>query len=77
MKEKEIYEFICTFVANRVGVTPRLKSDLYDYLGLDIFDMMELVIALEEKYVIHIDEPLVEKWKTIEDVVNTVCEQIS
>ena len=51
MKEKEIYEFICTFVANRVGVTPRLKSD-----------MMDLVIALEEKYVIHIDEPLVENY---------------
>lgn len=47
------------------------KKSLYDELGMDYWDMLEIFLAIEEKYNIYIIEEL-NSINTIEDIVNLI-----
>jgi acyl carrier protein len=50
----------------------KLESRLVEDLDLDSIGFVELGTGLEDKYMIDIPDDLLQKLKTVEDVVNTV-----
>lgn len=53
-----------------------LKSHLYDELDADSLDISQIVLALDNKYKIDIDEVAALNFKTVEDIVKYVEGQI-
>ena len=51
------------------------EARLYEDLEADSLDAVELVMALEEAYGIHIDDEELSQLKTVEDIVKTIEEQ--
>lgn len=62
-----IAEQLCVDVANVVPA-----AHLIDDLGADSLDMVELTMMLEEAFDIEIPDEVVEKWKTVGDVLNSL-----
>ena len=52
------------------------NSRLFGDLGFDSLDLTELVMALEKEFSVKINDVCVDSWKTVDDVVNTVCRLI-
>jgi len=50
----------------------KLESDFVEDLGADSLDVVELVMALEEKFEIEIPDEAAEKIKTVKDVVDYI-----
>ena len=50
----------------------KLESDFVEDLGADSLDVVELVMALEEKFEIEIPDSEAEKIKTVKDVVDYI-----
>ena len=50
----------------------KLESKIIEDLGADSLDVVELVMALEEKFEVEIPDSEAEKLKTIQDVVTFV-----
>jgi acyl carrier protein len=48
------------------------EARLYEDLEADSLDAVELVMALEEAYGIHIDDEELSQLKTVEDIVKTI-----
>jgi acyl carrier protein len=51
-------------------VTP--DAHIFDDLGADSLDHVEIVMAIEEEYSIEIPDDDCEKWKTVQDITATV-----
>ncbi|TYQ15826.1 UNVERIFIED_CONTAM: acyl carrier protein [Acetivibrio alkalicellulosi] len=49
-----------------------LKSHLYDELDADSLDISQIVLALDNKYNIDIENDQIVKFKTVEDIVRYV-----
>ena len=49
-----------------------MKSRIAEYLGADSLDIMELGMALEEKFNIHILEEATKKISTVRDIVKYI-----
>ncbi|MDQ2085324.1 acyl carrier protein [Herbivorax sp. ANBcel31] len=54
----------------------QLDSHLYDELDADSLDISQIVLALDNKYKIDIEESEILKFKTVEDIVKCVEGQI-
>jgi len=52
-----------------------LKSDIIDDLGADSLDAVEIIMAAEEKYGIHIDDTEVEHVRTVEQLIKKIEEK--
>ncbi len=52
----------------------QMSSTFVDDLGADSLDIVELIMAFEDKFGIEIPDEKAEKIKTVEDVVNYVEE---
>lgn len=66
---------IKTVVVEQLGVNPdEVKEDskFVEDLGADSLDVVELVMALEEKFDIEIPDDEAEKIRTVKDVVNYI-----
>jgi len=73
LKEKVI-EIISEVSGVRiVDIEP--KSKLYDNLNIDSLDIIDVVLELEEYYVIAIEDSDADKWKTVQDVINFIKSQ--
>ena len=78
--EKEIFESIREILANKENVKVeglKLESNLKTDLGLDSLDVVELLMELEKKYMIHIQDSDVTKINTIKDIINVVVKSIN
>lgn len=53
-----------------------LKNMLYDDLDLDSLDMSQIIIALENKYSIEIDDEIFLDFETVEDIVKHIEQAI-
>ena len=52
------------------------SDNLADDLGLDSIDIVEIGMEVEDVFSIHIEDPEIGRWKTVQDVVNSVIKQL-
>ena len=70
-----IFDDVRDVVVEQLSVAPdavKLESKIIEDLGADSLDVVELVMALEEKFEVEIPDSDAEKLITINDVVNYI-----
>ena len=70
-----IFDEVRDVVVEQLSVAPdavKLEPKIIEDLGADSLDVVELVMALEEKFEVEIPDSEAEKLKTIQDVVTFV-----
>lgn len=70
-----IFDEVKEVVVAQLSVAPdavKMESKIIEDLGADSLDVVELVMALEEKFDIQIPDSDAEKLKSIQDVVTFV-----
>ncbi|MEW5948039.1 MAG: acyl carrier protein [Thermodesulfobacteriota bacterium] len=70
-----VQDQVIEIIANQLSVakeevTP--KASFVDDLGADSLDLVELVMAMEEKFGVDIADEDAEKMKTVQDAVNYI-----
>ena len=50
----------------------REEDDLYNDLGYDSLDTVELTMDMEKEFGVQIDEEYTDKWMTVKDVLDTI-----
>lgn len=71
----EIFDEIKEVVVEQLSVSPeavKLESKIMEDLGADSLDIVELVMALEEKFEVEIPDSEAEKLVTIQNVVDYI-----
>lgn len=71
----ELFNEIQKVVVEQLGVSPdavTVESKIVEDLGADSLDVVELVMALEEKFNIEIPDSEAEKLKSISDVLTYI-----
>jgi len=73
-----VQDQVIEIIANQLSVakeevTP--KASFVDDLGADSLDLVELVMAMEEKFGVDIADEYAEKMKTVQDAVNYIQAQ--
>ena len=77
MNEQEIFEKVKVIVVEQLGVEEEKEkvtkeATFVDDLAADSLDIVELVMSIEEKFYIEIDDSEAEKIVTIGDVVEYI-----
>jgi len=71
------FEKIREIISEQLGIDKEeitLDTSIYDDLGADSLDLVELIMAFEQEFDLEIDDDDVEKIKTIGDAVNYIKE---
>ncbi|RDU72917.1 acyl carrier protein [Helicobacter aurati] len=77
MMSSEIFDKVKTLVAEELKVKEeeiKPESDFVKDLNADSLDVVEFIMALEEKFEIKIPDEAAENIKTVQDVVNYISE---
>ena len=53
-----------------------MSSHLAEDLGADSLDAIDIVMSIEDRYEIEVPDEVVEKMKTVEDIVNYIDSKI-
>lgn len=72
MSDKELFKQVQLIIVEQLGVTRekvRLEASFTTDLGADSLDVVELVMAFEEKFGIEIDDDSAGQIKTVGDIV--------
>jgi len=70
-----VEEKIKEIIKEQVGLFSDLKNkDTLVKIGLDSLDVIEIVMRLEEEFMVAISNEVADKWKTVKDVINGVKE---
>jgi acyl carrier protein len=75
MNEVEVYEKVKEIIADQLSVDANKvvpNASFADDLGADSLDTVELVMALEEEFVIEIPDDAAEKIVTVKDAVDFI-----
>ncbi len=67
-----MFERIKELVAEKVGVDPEdisMETSFADDLEADSITLFELVMSIEDEFVIEVDDESIEKIKTVGDIV--------
>ena len=75
----EVFEEVRDVVVEQLSVAPdavKIDSKIIEDLGADSLDVVELVMALEEKFGIEIPDSDAEKVVTVGDVVDYIKENV-
>ena len=70
-----LFDEVKEVVVEQLNVSPdevKLESDFVEDLGADSLDVVELVMALEEKFEIEIPDSAAEQIKTVKDVADYI-----
>ena len=70
-----VFEDVRDVVVEQLSVDPqavKIESKIIEDLGADSLDVVELVMALEEKFEVEIPDSEAEKLVSIQDVVNYI-----
>lgn len=73
---EEIFEEVKGIIVEQLGVEEEkitMEASFIDDLGADSLDIVELIMALEEKYDTEIADEVAEKMATVKDVVEYIC----
>lgn len=71
------FEKIREIISEQLGIDKEeitQETSIYDDLGADSLDLVELIMALEQEFDLEIDDDDVEKIKTIGDAVSYIKE---
>lgn len=71
-----IFEEVKSIIVEQLGVEEEkvtMEASFIDDLGADSLDIVELVMALEEKYDTEIADEVAEKMTTVKDVVEYIA----
>lgn len=74
-----IYDTVKDIIVEELAVEPHeVKTDsrLIEDLGADSLDVIELVMAVEEKFDIEIPDQRIDYIDTVQDMVNTIDKMI-
>lgn len=72
MKTKEkVIEMMLRFSEKRKEEI-REEDDLYNDLGYDSLDTVELTMDIEKEFGVQICEEYIDKWMTVKDVLDTI-----
>ena len=77
MNNPRITQRVKEIVADKLNLTYDeidAKKDLRNDLGMDSLDIIEVVFDLQRELKIFIPDQKSEKWKTIQDIIETVNE---
>ena len=77
MNNPRLTQKVKEVVANKLNLTYDeidAKKDLRNDLGMDSLDIIEVVFDLQRELKIFIPDQKSEKWKTIQDIIETVNE---
>jgi acyl carrier protein len=80
MSSDEIFEDVKKIIIDQLGVADNAvtgDASFIDDLGADSLDIVELIMALEEKFDIEIPDEDAEKVSTVKDVVEYIKEHIA
>ena len=72
---EEIFNEVKDIIVEQLGVEAdkvTMEASFIDDLGADSLDIVELIMALEEKYDTEIDDEVAEKMVTVKDVVDYI-----
>jgi len=72
LSDKELFKQVQLIIVEQLGVTRekvRLEASFTTDLGADSLDVVELVMAFEEKFGIEIDDDSAGQIKTVGDIV--------
>lgn len=74
---EEVFNEVKDIIVEQLGTEPEkitMEASFVDDLGADSLDLVELIMALEDKYETEISDEVAEKMKTVKDVVTYICE---
>lgn len=74
------FEKVRAIVVEQLGVDEadvQIDSTFIDDLGADSLDIVELIMAFEEKFEIEIPDDVAEKIKTVKDTVDYIDKNIA
>lgn len=77
MNNPRITQRVKEIVADKVNSTYEeidVRRDLRNDLGMESLDVIELVLDLQKEYNFHIPDQMCEKWKTVQDAIDTINE---
>lgn len=73
-------DLACSLVADQLGYDRREDvqpaSHLYDDLGLDSLDLVEVVLAFEDEFEVVIEEDDAEKFRTVQDIIDYLVREL-
>ena len=72
---EEIFEEVKDIIVEQLGVEAdkvTMEASFIDDLGADSLDIVELIMALEERYETEIADEVAEKMATVKDVVEYI-----
>ena len=75
MSSEEVFEKVKNIIVEQLGATESsvtMEASFIDDLGADSLDIVELIMALEEKYDTEIADEVAEKMVTVKDVVEYI-----
>lgn len=70
--DKKIFEKVKNIIVEQLDVEPyevNINATLVDDLGVDSLDAVELVMAIEEEFIIEIPDEAAERMRTVRDIV--------
>lgn len=80
MTQEEIFEDVKTVIVEQLGVNDvsviTMEASFIDDLGADSLDIVELIMALEEKFDMEIPDEDAEKIVTVGDVVEYIMNHV-
>jgi len=77
--KKEVFEKIKSIIVEQLGVDEKEikpETKIIDELGADSLDWVELMMAVEEEFVIEIPDSEDAKIKTVQDLVDVVKKKL-
>lgn len=75
MSEEEIFQTLKEIIVEQLGVEEEkitLESTFADDLGADSLDVVELVMAIEERFEVEISDDQADKITTVKDLVDYI-----
>ena len=72
MTEPEILKAVAEWLQEHQDIAPdrvQMDASISEDLNLDSLDQVEVVMALEERFMVEIDDITAGKWQTVGDIV--------
>ena len=75
MSNDEIYQLVKKYLTNDFEISEEKispEANLFENLGLDSIDALDMIATLESEYNLKLDQEELKKIRTVQDVVNYI-----